>query len=55
MLNPPLTTIRVPKIEMGVEALKLMVNILKNKKSLSKKILIPVELIVRESTSTLNK
>ena len=51
MLNPPLTTIRVPKIEMGIEALKLLVNTLKNKKSLSKKILVPVELIVRESTS----
>ena len=54
MLNPPLTTIRVPKIEMGIEALKLLVNILNNKKSLLKKILIPVELIKRESTSKLN-
>ncbi|MFA4924700.1 MAG: LacI family DNA-binding transcriptional regulator [Ignavibacteriaceae bacterium] len=51
MLRPPLTTIRVPKIEMGVEALKLIVNTLKNKKSLHKKVLVPVELIVRESTS----
>ncbi|HMN48026.1 MAG TPA: LacI family DNA-binding transcriptional regulator [Ignavibacteriaceae bacterium] len=51
MLNPPLTTIKVPKIELGAEALRLMVNTLKNKKSLLKKILIPVELIVRESTS----
>lgn len=51
MLRPPLTTIRVPKIEMGLEALKLIVNTLKNEKSLSKKILVPVELIVRESTS----
>lgn len=51
MLNPPLTTIRVPKIEMGIEALKLLANTLRNKKTLSKKILVPVELIVRESTS----
>lgn len=51
MLHPPLTTIRVPKIEMGVEALKLIVNAVKNKKSLPKKVLVPVELIVRESTS----
>ena len=55
MLNPPLTTIRVPKIEMGVEALKLLVNTLKNKKSLSNKILVPVELILRKSTSSINK
>ena len=54
MLRPPLTTIRVPKIEMGVEALKLIVNTLKNKKSMHKKMLVPVELIVREST-TVNK
>jgi len=54
MLSPPLTTVRVPKIEMGVEALKLVVNTLKNKKSLPKKILVPVELVVRESTSICN-
>lgn len=54
MLSPPLTTIRVPKIEMGVEALKLLVNTLKNKKSISKKILVPVELIIRESTKNIN-
>ena len=55
MLNPPLTTIRVPKIEMGIEALKLLVNTLKNKKSLLKKILVPIELIERKSTSSINK
>ena len=55
LLDPTLTTIRVPKIEMGVEALKLMVNTLKNKKSSFKKILVPVELIERESTSANKK
>lgn len=55
LLDPTLTTIRVPKIEMGVEALKLMVNTLKNKKSPFKKILVPVELIERESTSANKK
>ncbi len=51
MLTPSLSTIRVPKIELGAEALKLIVNTLKNKKSLPKKIVVPVELIIRESTS----
>ncbi len=51
MLNPLLTTIRVPKIELGTEAFRLIVNILKNKKSITKKILVPVELIIRESTA----
>lgn len=55
MLTPPLTTIRVPKIEMGSEALKLMVSTLKNKKSMTKKILVPVELIARESTAICKK
>lgn len=54
MLNPKLTTIRVPKVELGSEALKLIVNMLKNKKTISKKILVPVELIVRDSTSKIN-
>lgn len=55
MVSPPLTTIRVPKIEMGGEALKLMVNTLKNKKILPKKILVPVELIIRDSTSSIKR
>ncbi len=51
LLNPPLTTIRVPKVEMGSEAMKLMVNMLKEKSVASvKKILVPVELIIRNST-----
>lgn len=54
MLNPPLSTIKVPKIELGSEALKVMVNNLKNKKTLNKKILVPVELVKRESTSFCN-
>ena len=53
MLNPLLTTVRVPKIELGAEAFRLIVNILKNKKSTPKKILVPVELIVRKSTTQL--
>jgi len=51
LLDPSLSTVRVPKIELGVEALKLLANTLKNKKSFPKKILVPVELIIRESTS----
>jgi len=51
MLDPSLTTIRVPKDELGVEALRLIVNVIKNRKSIHKKIVIPVELIVRNSTS----
>jgi len=53
MLDPPLTTIRVPKIELGAEALRLMINTLKYKNSNAKKILVPVELIIRKSTKSI--
>lgn len=51
LMDPPLTTISVPKVELGVEGLKLMANTLKNKKLFPKKIIVPVELTVRKSTS----
>ncbi len=49
LLDPPLTTIRVPKIELGAEAFRTMIGYLKNK-TIPKKILVPVELILRSST-----
>lgn len=49
LLDPPLTTIRVPKIELGAEALRVMINLLNNNES-KNKILVPIELIVRNST-----
>jgi LacI family transcriptional regulator len=50
LIDPTLSTIGVPKIELGVEAMKLIVNVVENNDRSAKKILIPVELIVREST-----
>ncbi len=52
LLDPPLTTIRVPKIELGAEAFRVMIKHLKNNES-NKKILVPVELIKRKSTGEL--
>lgn len=50
-LNPPLTTIRVPKVELGVEAMNVMVNLISSKSlNCTKKILVPIELIIRQST-----
>ncbi|MEG8947115.1 LacI family DNA-binding transcriptional regulator [Rosettibacter firmus] len=49
--TPQLTTIRVPKTELGIEAMNLMVNLLKEKEKFqTRKILVPVELIIRTST-----
>lgn len=50
LMNPSLTTVRVPKIEIGAEAVRLMVDILKNKNNSTKKIIVPTELIIRSST-----
>ncbi len=50
LLDPPLTTIRVPKVDLGAEAMRLMVDVLKNNNVAPKKILVPVELIERKST-----
>ena len=51
LLDPPLTTIRVPKIDLGVEAVKYLIEIINKKNSTTKKIIVPVELIIRNSTS----
>lgn len=51
LLNPPLTTVRVPKVELGMEAMNVMVNLLSNKSGYrAKKIVVPIELIIRNST-----
>ncbi len=47
--TPSLTTIRVKKYEMGYEAFKLLIKVLKGRKKIEKKVL-DVELVVREST-----
>jgi LacI family transcriptional regulator len=52
-LDPTLSTISVPKHEMGIEVLKLMADMLKNDKTTNKKILVPVELVERNSVCKL--
>ena len=47
--SPPLSSIRVPKIEMGTEGVRLLLGLFANTNQKSKKVLVPVELIPRES------
>jgi len=56
LINPPLTTIRVPKVEMGIEAVQLLMKIQKynGKNNIAKKIIVPVELVIRESIKNIN-
>jgi len=49
--QPPLTTVHVPKVQMGVEGLKLLIDRIENRKRIHQTRLIPVELIVRESSN----
>jgi len=48
--DPPLTSVSVPKTEMGAQAMKIMVDVLNKNNKKPHKILIPVDLVVREST-----
>jgi LacI family transcriptional regulator len=50
-LDPPLSSVSVPKYEMGIEVMKLMAAMLNNKDTTKKKILVPVELIDRGSVT----
>ncbi|MGE5498995.1 MAG: LacI family DNA-binding transcriptional regulator [Syntrophothermus sp.] len=50
LLDPPLSTISVPKVEMGIEAVRLMNAYLQEKNKSPKKVLVPAELIKRSST-----
>lgn len=52
-VNPPLTTIRQPRIEMGREAVNSLIKRMKNNVHFSRSILLSAELIVRSSTMRL--
>lgn len=51
MTDPPLTTIRSPYQEMGHEAAHMLVRLIHGKRLSRKHLVLPVELIVRESTA----
>jgi LacI family transcriptional regulator len=53
LVDPPLTTMQVPKVDMGSEAMRLISEILDHKINGTKKILMPVNLILRNSTCKL--
>ncbi|MGE5353383.1 MAG: LacI family DNA-binding transcriptional regulator [Acidobacteriota bacterium] len=55
LLDPPLSTVAVPKIELGGEVMRLMADIINHKVKSPKKVLVPVELIKRKSTGIAKK
>jgi LacI family transcriptional regulator len=52
-LDPPLTTVKVLKMELGIEVVRLMNDVLQNRNKSINKILVPTELVVRKSAAIL--
>jgi len=50
LVNPPLTTIKIKKYELGFEAFRLLVNRLRGRRKKVKKVVLDVELVIRKST-----
>ena len=48
--DPPLTTIKQPKKKMGATAMQLLIDLIRHKRVEKKKILMPTEVVVRQST-----
>lgn len=51
MTEPPLTTVREPFQEMGREAVDMLLKVIRGEKSLRKHLVLPLELVIRESTA----
>jgi LacI family transcriptional regulator len=49
-LDPPLTTVRIPHYDIGAEAARLLLDILADPKRHPRSVLLPVRLVVRQST-----
>jgi LacI family transcriptional regulator len=50
-LTPPLTSVRVPQYELGVEAARLLVDRISGHSTIARVVLLPVDLVVRGSTA----
>ena len=50
-LHPPLTSVRVPQYELGVEAARLLLDRLTGRTVTPRVVLLPVTLVVRGSTA----
>jgi DNA-binding LacI/PurR family transcriptional regulator len=53
-INPPLTTISFPSAEIGIRAAEILVNLSKKKITIPMSLILPTQLIIRESCKELN-
>jgi LacI family transcriptional regulator len=49
-VNPPMTTVRIPHYEIGAEAARLLLEVLKDPERHPRSLLLPLTLVVRDST-----
>lgn len=50
VVDPPLTSVSHPTFQMGEEAAKLFFELLKNKGSINKRLVLPIDLVIRDSS-----
>jgi LacI family transcriptional regulator len=50
-LRPPLTSVRVPQYDLGVESARLLLDVLSGRTATPRMVLLPVQLVVRGSTA----
>ena len=51
MTNPPLTTVHEPLQKIGYEATNMLLEVIQGKKLSKRNIILPVELVIRQSTA----
>jgi LacI family transcriptional regulator len=52
MIEPPLTTIRVPYQQMGEEAAGMLLKLIQGKRISRKQLVLPIDLVIRQSTAS---
>ena len=55
MLETPLTTVKIPYIEIGQVAFEILLSLIKGENLQAKDIIFPVKLIVRQTTQAVNE
>lgn len=54
-INPPLTTVSFPSAEIGTQAAELLINLSRKKITIPKSLILPTQLIIRQSCEELKK